>query len=108
MSASSATPENAAASDRTMAVEAPRAVLRLFAAARQAAGTGRVEMSGPTVGAVLEQARVAYGPQFSAVLATCRVWCNGEPADLTTPLRDGDEVAALPPVSGGAGLSTCP
>jgi molybdopterin converting factor small subunit len=37
------------------------------------------------------------------VLENARVWVNGdEPADGdATPLRDDDEVAVLPPVSGG-------
>jgi molybdopterin converting factor small subunit len=37
------------------------------------------------------------------VLEHARVWVNGdEPADGdATPLRDDDEVAVLPPVSGG-------
>jgi sulfur-carrier protein len=79
-----------------------KGVLRLFAAARLAAGTGRAEVVGSTVGDVLVWARTEYGPAFSAVLDRSRVWRNGEPADLETPLSDGDEVAVLPPVSGGA------
>ncbi len=79
-----------------------RVTLRLFAAARSAAGTGRAEVTGATVGDVLAWARTAYGPAFSAVLETSRVWCNGEPAELDTVIADGDEVAVLPPVSGGA------
>jgi len=44
-----------------------------------------------------------YGPEFAAVLDNARVWVNGdEPADGdATRLCAGDEVAVLPPVSGG-------
>lgn len=75
--------------------------LLLFAAAREAAGTRRVELEASTVGDLLEQARARFGPAFAAVLDRSRVWVNGEPSDLHTPLTDGDEVAVLPPVSGG-------
>ena len=76
--------------------------LRLFAAARDAAGTGRDEVPGATVGAVLTAARERYGNDFAAVLEVCRIWVNGDTADLDTPVGDDDEVAVLPPVSGGA------
>ena len=75
--------------------------LRLFAAARQAAGTGSDNVAGETVGAVLAAAAARYGPDFAAVLETCRVWVNGEPAAPDDPVADTDEVAVLPPVSGG-------
>lgn len=77
------------------------AVLRLFAAAREAAGTGLDEVPGSTVGEVLAAARVRYGEPFTAVLPTCRVWCNGDPVDAEHPVAEHDEVAVLPPVSGG-------
>jgi molybdopterin converting factor small subunit len=77
------------------------AVLRLFAAARDAAGTGRDDVDGSTVGEVLAIARTRYGETFAAVLEGSRVWCNGEPADDDTPVLATDEVAVLPPVSGG-------
>jgi molybdopterin converting factor small subunit len=73
----------------------------LFAAAREAAGTGRDDIAGSTVGDVLDAARARYGPEFAAVLTTCRVWVNGEPAQRGDVVTDGDEVAVLPPVSGG-------
>jgi molybdopterin converting factor small subunit len=76
-------------------------VLRLFAGAREAAGTARDEIDAPTVGAVLDEARRRYGEGFAAVLAASRVWCNGEPASDDDPVGAGDEVAVLPPVSGG-------
>lgn len=79
------------------------ATLRLFAAAREAAGTGRDVLPGATIGDVLEEAVRRYGPDFAAVLATCRVWRNGEEAGREAAVADGDEVAVLPPVSGGSG-----
>jgi MoaD family protein len=78
------------------------ATLRLFAAAREAAGTGHAEVSGATIGDVLDEAVRRYGPPFAAVLASSRVWRNGDEADRATPVGDDDEVAVLPPVSGGS------
>ena len=77
------------------------AVLRLFAAAREAAGTDRASLDGRTVGQVLAAAEDRFGAAFSAVLATCRVWCNGEVAGPDDEVGPADEVAVLPPVSGG-------
>ena len=76
--------------------------LRLFAAARDAAGLGRGMVPGATVGAVLTEASARYGADFAAVLGVCRIWVNGDAADESTPVGDDDEVAVLPPVSGGA------
>jgi molybdopterin converting factor small subunit len=75
--------------------------VRLFAAARDAAGTGRDELPGDTVGEVLAAARERYGASFDAVLGTCRVWVNGEPAEAPDTIGEADELAVLPPVSGG-------
>ena len=78
------------------------AILRLFASAREAAGTGRDDLPGSTVGELLAVARERYGASFGEVLATCRVWVNGESATAETMISSRDEVAILPPVSGGA------
>lgn len=78
------------------------ATLRLFAAAREAAGTGKDDVPGSTVGEVLDAAVERYGPSFAAVLGTCKVWRNGDEATRDEACADGDEVAVLPPVSGGA------
>ena len=78
--------------------------LRLFASAREAAGTGSATFDVATVGDVLDAAVEQYGGPdgtFAGLLATCNVWCNGEPAARDHPVGDADEVAVLPPVSGG-------
>ncbi len=80
------------------------AVLRLFAAAREAAGTATDEVPGRTVDEVLAAARARYGETFARVAASSQVWRNGTPASGGEPVGPGDEVAVLPPVSGGSGL----
>ncbi|MCU1353222.1 MAG: hypothetical protein JWM05_2431 [Acidimicrobiales bacterium] len=78
------------------------AVLRLFAAARTAAGTGRDRVPGATVADVLSTAVDRYGDEFQRVLPSCQVWLNGEPTTDGAPVTDDDEIGVLPPVSGGA------
>ena len=75
--------------------------LRLFASIRVAAGTGRTDVDGTTVGDVVANACARFGPDFAALVQTCRVWRNGEPALDDDEVGPGDEVAILPPVSGG-------
>ena len=77
------------------------ATLRLFAAAREAAGTGTTRVEGGTVHDVLSSAVARFGAPFEAVLGSCKVWVNGEPAEPGMQVGDSDEVAVLPPVSGG-------
>ena len=77
------------------------AVLRLFAQAREAAGSARDTVDGATVDEVLAAARARYGDAFAALLPNCRIWLNGEPAHGDDPVTADDEVAVLPPVSGG-------
>jgi molybdopterin converting factor small subunit len=77
------------------------AQLRLFASVREAAGTGRAIVDGATVAEVLDQARTTFGPDFARLVAESRVWLNGEAAEGSEPVVDGDEIAVLPPVSGG-------
>lgn len=79
--------------------------LRFFAGLREAAGTGSAEIEAGSVGDVLAQAVERYGPDFERRLATARIWVNGDPATASTPVSGGDEIAIIPPVSGG-GLVT--
>lgn len=77
------------------------ATLRLFASIREAAGTGKAQFDGATVTEVLDAASAEYGDHFVELLGICKVWVNGEPALESDPVTDSDEVALLPPVSGG-------
>jgi len=78
------------------------ATLRLFANLRESAGTTTADFDAATVGEMLEQATDRFGDQFGSGLGAARVWVNGEQADSTTHLTQTDEVALIPPVSGGA------
>ena len=75
--------------------------LILLGPAREAAGRARDEVEGTTVDEVLAAAAARYGADFAAVLATSRVWVNGDAATGDQPVDDGDEVAVVPPAAGG-------
>jgi molybdopterin converting factor small subunit len=77
------------------------ATLRLFASAREAAGCGSDTFAEKSLGGLLDAAVERYGTPFAEVLATCRVWLNGEEVGRDEALSDSHEVAVLPPVSGG-------
>ncbi len=76
--------------------------LRLFANLRESAGTGQAEFPGKTVEEVLNAAKSAYGKDFSRGMTIAKVWVNGEPATPRDAVTDHDEIALIPPVSGGA------
>lgn len=75
--------------------------VRFFAAAREAAGCSSAVVPGATVADVLAAAIAQYGENFAAILRTSKVWVNGEETDTTRRVGDDDELAVLPPVSGG-------
>ncbi|HLI15759.1 MAG TPA: molybdenum cofactor synthesis domain-containing protein [Acidimicrobiales bacterium] len=75
--------------------------LRLFGPAREAAGSPGAEVPGSTPEEVLAAAVERFGPAFAQVLETSALWVNGEPALPSQPLGASDELAVLPPVSGG-------
>lgn len=75
--------------------------VRLFAALRELAGTSRVEASGSTVGEVVEGLAARFGERFEGIARAGSVVVDGERASGEHPLTDGDELALLPPVSGG-------
>jgi len=80
-----------------------RVRLLLFARAREIAGRPRDDFDAASLAQLLDAARARYGADFGDVLEHARIWINGDepPSGLLTDLADGDEVAVLPPVSGG-------
>jgi molybdopterin converting factor small subunit len=85
-----------------MESEAGAIHLRLFGPARVAARCSADQFPATTVGEVLAICITRYGTDLARLIPSCAVWVNGEPATPSTPVHDGDEVAILPPVSGGS------
>jgi molybdopterin converting factor subunit 1 len=78
--------------------------VRYFAGHRDIAGRAeeRVELrDGATVGALWELLVARY-PRLGGYSGKLLYAVNQEFGSLETELRDGDEVALIPPVSGGA------
>ncbi len=77
-----------------------------FAALREALGAKEIflEVRGaPTVGEVLTQLE-SQQPVIARYRGRLLVAVNRARVPLDTPIREGDEIALLPPVSGGSGL----
>ncbi|MGP0029801.1 MAG: MoaD/ThiS family protein [Acidimicrobiales bacterium] len=77
------------------------ASVRLFGPARVAAGTSSVTLPGQSVSDVIAAATQRFGEEFAQVVAVSQVWLNGEAAGRDARVTDADEVAVIPPVSGG-------
>ncbi len=76
--------------------------VRLFAALRELAGASEVQAEGKSAGDVIDVLSSRYGERFTQIAAVGSVVVNGERASRSTPVAAGDEVALLPPVSGGS------
>lgn len=80
--------------------------VRLFAAAREAAGTKGADIDAPTVGQALKIATERFGPRFEDILAFCTVVVGDEQFTLDAAAgMEAQEIAVLPPVSGGARMA---
>jgi molybdopterin synthase sulfur carrier subunit len=75
--------------------------VRLFAALREAADANEVDAQGRTVGEIVDDLSERFGERFAKIAAVGSFVVNGERAVRSTPLAEGDELALLPPVSGG-------
>jgi molybdopterin converting factor subunit 1 len=79
----------------------------LFALAREAAGQAEVQVTlhgDRTVGALRRALATAY-PALSPLLSRTMVAVNQSYASDGTRLEPGDEIAVIPPVSGGGGVA---
>jgi molybdopterin converting factor small subunit len=77
------------------------AQLLLFGPAREAAGVSHVVLPGRNVGEIIAAAEDLFGDVFVQIMATSGVWLNGDVVETDAPVHDADEVAIIPPVSGG-------
>jgi MoaD family protein len=75
--------------------------VRLFAALRELAAASQVEAEGRTAGEVVDVLSARFGDRFAQIAAVGSLVVNGDRATRATVLADGDELAVLPPVSGG-------
>jgi molybdopterin synthase catalytic subunit len=78
-------------------------VVKFFALARDRVGVSEANVDLPE-GATVETAREAIRTRFpntTDLLSRVAFAINQAYVPATTPLRDGDELAVIPPVSGG-------
>jgi len=86
--------------------------VRLFHQLRTAEGKGEVTITAGTVGELLRALVERYGESARNVLFDAKgnfrdyafVYINNtlqKPIDMSLPLRDGDVILVIPPVSGG-------
>ncbi len=78
--------------------------VKLFAALRDAAGVGEVEVELPTTPAgIIDELSSRFGEKFAARVGIAAVMIDGEPVerDSDRAVHPGAEVALLPPFAGG-------
>lgn len=78
--------------------------VRLFAILKDRAGVGELDLSlepGATIHDAQEKLLASH-PDLGAMMSRAAFALNREYGPRTTPLKDGDELAIIPPVSGGA------
>lgn len=75
--------------------------VHLFAAAAERVGRSAVELPRPPTVAGLRRALADNWPALGDLLPRCAIAVNHEYAADDVPLTPDDEIAVIPPVSGG-------
>ncbi|MEN2974302.1 MAG: ubiquitin-like small modifier protein 1 [Candidatus Caldarchaeales archaeon] len=94
-----------------------KVVIKAFATIREALGeTGRISIELPVdsnIQSLLKTLSQLFGERFTSEVLddngllkkTVKIFVNGRDIDfldgLSTPIKDGDEIALIPPVAGG-------
>jgi molybdopterin converting factor subunit 1 len=80
-----------------------RVNIRLFARLRDLAGSGELvrDVAAPATVQTIWKSLVAEMPDLAAYEGTMSVAVNADYSKMSAPVQEGDEVAFLPPVSGG-------
>ena len=80
-----------------------RVTIRLFARLRDLAGSGELtrEIPGPATVQTVWRSLTAEIPSLGEYERTMSVAINADYSRMAAAVQDGDEVAFLPPVSGG-------
>lgn len=80
-----------------------RITVRLFARLRDIAGSGDLSRDAPAGATVADvwRALVAEFPEMARYESSISSAVNADYARMTAAVSDGDEIAFLPPVSGG-------
>ena len=80
-----------------------RVNVKLFAVVRERVGVSELPLElpeGTTAGDALDRLRESYG-EIGAMVSRCAVAVNRQYVGRDARLREGDELAVIPPVSGG-------
>jgi molybdopterin converting factor subunit 1 len=80
-----------------------RVTVRLFARLRDLTGAGELmrDVAAPATAQAVWNALAAEWPALREYEKTMSVAVNAEYSRMTASVKDGDEIAFLPPVSGG-------
>ncbi len=75
--------------------------VKFFAGAREAAGASNMVVEANSVQEAIDAVIALRGDAMARMIAISKIWLNGEPAEHGALVSPEDEIAVLPPVSGG-------